>query len=121
MLCVLRRIWADVRRLWWAGPLLGAYWLAMRLLTGGGFCMLPRLCGLPCAGCGMTRALRCLIRWDFAGAWSYNPIVFLLPVYLLLVLFDGKPFRRRKSNRWLLWGTVILTAVLYILRLPGWV
>ena len=92
---------------------------AVLLLVDWYVCPVLAITGYHCPGCGMTRALRCLIRWDFAGAWSYNPIVFLLPVYLLLVLFDGKPFRRSQINRWLLWGTVILTAALYILRLPG--
>lgn len=92
---------------------------AVLLLVDWYVCPVLAITGYHCPGCGMTRALRCLIRWDFAGAWSYNPIVFLLPVYLLLVLFDGKPFRRSQINCWLLWGTVILTAALYILRLLG--
>ena len=50
-----------------------ALWL---FLTG---CPIHRLTGLPCPGCGMSRALFCLVRLDFAGAWYYHPLAFFLP------------------------------------------
>lgn len=54
-----------------------ALWL---FLTG---CPINRLTGLPCPGCGMSRALFCLVKLDFAGAWYYHPLVFFLPLPIL--------------------------------------
>lgn len=57
-----------------------ALWL---FLTG---CPVHRLTGLPCPGCGMSRALFCLVKLDFAGAWYYHPLVFFLPLPLLYLI-----------------------------------
>ena len=54
-----------------------ALWL---FLTG---CPIHKLTGLPCPGCGMSRALFSLVRLDFAGAWYYHPLVFFLPLPIL--------------------------------------
>lgn len=57
-----------------------ALWL---FLTG---CPIHRLTGLPCPGCGMSRALFSLAKLDFAGAWYYHPLVFFLPLPLLYLI-----------------------------------
>ena len=57
-----------------------ALWL---FLTG---CPIHRLTGLPCPGCGMSRALFCLAKLDFAGAWYYHPLVFFLPLPALWLI-----------------------------------
>jgi hypothetical protein len=36
-------------------------------------CMLRRLTGLSCPGCGLTRCFISLAHGDFASAWSFNP------------------------------------------------
>ena len=59
-----------------AGALL-ALWL---FLTG---CPIHRLTGVPCPGCGMSRALFSLVKFDFAGAWYYHPMAFFLPLPVL--------------------------------------
>lgn len=57
-----------------------ALWL---FLTG---CPLYKLTGVPCPGCGMSRALFSLAKLDFAGAWYYHPLVFFLPLPLLYLI-----------------------------------
>ena len=45
-----------------------------------------RLCsitGLPCPGCGMTRAFIHLLHLDFAGAWQMHPFVYLFMIFIL--------------------------------------
>lgn len=56
---------------------------------------LPQSClihgiGLPCWGCGMTRALCALGHGRFQDAWAFNPLSF--PVYSLLIFFWLKSF-----------------------------
>ena len=81
---------------------------AMYLLRLG--CPLLRLTGIPCPGCGMTRAVLALLRGDFAGALQLHGMVWSLPVLLLLFLYDGRLFRRRWLNLllWVLLGTGFL-------------
>lgn len=75
------------------------------------------LTGVPCPGCGMTRALRCLLHGELRAACAYNPLVFVLPVYVFLILCDGRPFARRRWNRWLWGGLLLGTGLLYCLHL----
>ena len=41
------------------------------------FCPIRRFTGIPCPGCGMSRALGCLLRLDAEGSFRSNPA--LLP------------------------------------------
>ena len=50
------------------------------------------LTGRPCPFCGMTRALACLLKGDFALAVSFHPLSPLM-LTALLGLFIGGPFR----------------------------
>lgn len=57
---------------------LGALALGMGWLTHGpGLCPLRRVAGVPCAGCGLTRALEGLLHGDLHYAWALNPGAFL--------------------------------------------
>lgn len=50
-------------------------------------CPFKLFLGIPCPGCGMTRALFAAMRLDFAGAFNYHPMflpVILIGVYIVL-------------------------------------
>jgi len=91
---LLRRLKADPLRLAAAAALavavlggllhLAGYQLASAL-PGVPLCPFNALTGLPCPGCGMTRAFLALGRLDFAGAYASNPLSF--PLAALMVLF----------------------------------
>ena len=51
-------------------------------------CMFLEIFGVPCPGCGMTRAALSLLRFDFTGAIRYNIVVFFMPYVFAYVLFD---------------------------------
>lgn len=63
--------------------------------TGVG-CVFLHFFGIPCPGCGMTRALRALLRLDFAAAFAYNPLIYALPYVFCYLFFpmDGRFHRR---------------------------
>ena len=62
----------------------GAY-LSASILGWG--CPLQHFTGVPCPGCGMSRAAFALLRLDFAEAWSWNPgLMLLLPFLAVLGL-----------------------------------
>jgi len=61
-------------------------------------CPFRALTGLPCPGCGMTRAFLALGRLDFAGVYDQNPLAF--PLAVLIVLYAvGRVPRALRSGR----------------------
>ena len=46
-------------------------------------CPAVLITGLPCPGCGMTRAFIRLLHLDFAGAWQMHPFVYLFMIFIL--------------------------------------
>lgn len=65
--------------------LLAAAALCALYLFGGGLCLLRLTTGIPCPGCGMTRALLSALRGDFAAALAFHPLWWTLPLLALLL------------------------------------
>lgn len=57
---------------------------------------------IPCPGCGMTRAFISAMKLDFAKALSYNFMFWSVPVLYLYFLFDGKLFKNKYLNNFIL-------------------
>lgn len=72
--------------------LIAAYFAAAYSLLShfGITCVFLELFGIPCPGCGMTRALRALVRLDVLQAARYNVMIFFMPYVAAYVLFDFK-------------------------------
>jgi hypothetical protein len=72
-------------------------------------CLFRRLTGIPCPGCGMTRAFAHLAKGEWAAAAHDHPLAFPLAAEIVLT--------------WLAWGAALLGRL--PLRLPvryeGWV
>ena len=93
----------------------GAY-LSASILGWG--CPVQHFTGVPCPGCGLSRALFALLRLDFAAAFRYNPMIYVLPPVALYVLFGKKPLLGATTReRVLLWGTMALWAAVWLARL----
>ena len=90
----------------------GIYMLYSLLHIG---CPLRFISGIPCPGCGMTRAYHSLLHLDFNQAFYYHPLFPLVPLMVALYLFDF--FLNPKLLR-LLWAIVlILFIATYLFRL----
>ena len=61
-------------------------------------CVFLRLFGIPCPGCGMTRAYLALLRFDFARAFEMHPMFWSVPILIIFYIFDGKIFPRKWIN-----------------------
>ncbi|MCQ2426666.1 MAG: DUF2752 domain-containing protein [Lachnospiraceae bacterium] len=102
-------------RHYWLSVLIAAAVIVLLNLLFGTVCPVRILFGLPCPGCGMTRALLSLLRLDFSTAVRLHP---LSPAFFLLLLLFPV-FRYRKRERFGVW--VRICAVLLVLLLPVYV
>ena len=85
-------------------------------LDGAARCSILPAC--PAPGCGLSRALFALLRLDFAAAFRYHPMIYVLPPVALYTLFGKKPLLGSKTcERVLLWGTMALWAAVWLARL----
>lgn len=56
----------------------------------GTICLIRGIIGIPCPACGMTRAIKSLIRLNVKAAIYYNPL-FLMPfIFILVLIFKRK-------------------------------
>ncbi len=58
-------------------------------------CVWQRIFGIPCPGCGMTRAYVSLLHGDIKKAFEYNFMFPFVPVLCIYVFFDGRIFRSK--------------------------
>ena len=77
-------------------------------------CLFQAIFGIPCPGCGMTRAYISLFRLEFAQAFAYNKMFWAVPVCGLFYLFDGKLF----PNKWV---NAALEGSIYALLFANWI
>ncbi len=65
--------------------------LYAKLRILGGICPFRLVTGIPCPGCGMTRAVLAACRGDMTAAFAYHPLFPLLPLVALLLLCAVAP------------------------------
>lgn len=87
-----------------------AYFIMGRL---GIPCVFKVLFGIPCPGCGMTRALFALLRGDLAAAFKYNAVIFLMP-YVFWYLFFGS---KRRIHKILLLTVALVATVNWVIHI----
>ena len=68
-------------------------------------CLFKHFLSIPCPGCGMTRALLSVLRFDFAAAFQYHPMFWSLPILYLYFLSDNGIFHKK------LWDTLLLCVI----------
>jgi len=60
---------------------------APETLPGFNLCPFHRFTGLPCPGCGLTRAFCCITHGEFLRAWQFNPFSYIFYAACLTLLF----------------------------------
>ena len=114
---VCRRIAADVKEYGIAVAVLFVY-TAFTNLGFHAFCPLIIFCGLPCPGCGVTRAAVCLMTGRWQQAWQLNPMIF--PIALTAVYFGWNRYllgRKAMGIKTMAIALLVLLIAVYGLRM----
>ena len=72
---IWERVREDIRKFWKAAAAFVLYMVMVQKLTGR-FCPMVLISGLPCPGCGMTRAFFLFLQLRFAEAYQMHPLVY---------------------------------------------
>ncbi|MBQ2936269.1 MAG: DUF2752 domain-containing protein [Lachnospiraceae bacterium] len=91
---ISNRIFADVREYGWTAVVFAVYYVFVHLIKAA-FCPLLQTTGIPCAGCGLTRAFLFIIRGEFSRALYIQPMAYFIIAFLLYCGF----FRYIKGSR----------------------
>lgn len=62
-------------------------------------CIFTALLGIPCPGCGMTRAVFSALKLELAAAFQFHPMFWSVPILYLYFLSDGKLFKNKTVNK----------------------
>lgn len=111
------RIGADIKEYGGIVPVFVGYYLLVHALRST-FCPMLALTGIPCAGCGLTRAALYLLGGQPARAAYINPSIF---VVLLFLLYCGY-FRYIRGGtirgfRWAFAALIFLVLAIYAVRM----
>ena len=80
-------------------------------------CPIRWLTGVSCPSCGMSRAVGALLKFDFALAFYFHPLVYLLPAAFLVYLLRKRI--PRKVTIVLCVGILVLMLAVYIYRMSA--
>jgi hypothetical protein len=111
------RLWIFAGLAGLAGLLLLHAWVPAPGIRSS-VCLLRRLTGIPCPGCGMTRALAHLAKGEWAAAAADHLLAFPLAAEIVLAwlawgaaLLRRQPLRRPAGfDRWVFAHLAVLTA-----------
>lgn len=114
-----RREWIDllIMHLTLLGAVLIYMFVMVKLEI---YCPIRYITGVPCPGCGMSRALGCLLRGDLAGYFRCNPA--LLPcVATIIVLINRETILLEKWSMrvkdFIIAFGFIFTIIVYLVRM----
>ena len=80
-------------------------------------CLLRSWIGIPCPGCGLSRAWLAAFRLDLAAAYSYHPMFWSVPVLAMVYILDGCPFPGKTASKALYLLILIGFGVHYLVTL----
>jgi hypothetical protein len=98
-------------------------YLVFVLCTGMGIpCLFNKITGLKCVGCGISRMLVALVRFDFASAFKHNAFLFVTgPFLIAYIAFSEVRYvlngsRRMGKYEIFLWVELVLAIAYGVLR-----
>ncbi len=80
-------------------------------------CVFLRMTGIPCPGCGITRATAALLSGRVSEVFMYYPAYGVLPVLFLYFMYDGEVFSHKALNRAVLIACAAVIIIFYVIKL----
>ena len=108
----------DKQRVWKVTGICLLLLCGILLLSRFYRCPLYAVSGIPCPGCGMTRAFLALLRLDFAAAWNWNPAIYPLAVCAACAVICALTGHLRRVSSPLLWTAAVVLILVWAVRFP---
>ena len=89
-----KRLLADIKEYGWIAVIFPVYYVIVHLMRTS-FCPMIHLTGLPCAGCGLTRAFLFIATGQWGRAAYINPMACLVILFALYCAY----FRYYKGTK----------------------
>lgn len=84
----------------------------------GDLCLFRRILGIPCPGCGMTRAYLSLLHLNITSAFFYHPLFWCVPLVGAVILCRTHKFFQKLYQNPIFWSIlVILFLGVYAIRM----
>ena len=93
----------------------GLFYLLLAALGHG--CPIRWLTGIPCPGCGLSRAYLALLSGNLKGAFAFHPLFWAVPLLVFAALWRGR--KGEKTARLLLICLGAAFLLVYIWRLAS--
>lgn len=107
----LKLLWKDIKDVKWAIIIIIAYFVLGRYFLYS-LCPMVMVTGLPCPGCGLTRAGSALLRLDFAGAYRIHPFIYPIAGYIAVFGWNRYIMGRRMGKKLKAGLTVLMVLVI---------
>ena len=114
---ILQRLIQDIKDYYVGVLLFIGYSIVVRHVFHA-FCPMLIITGIPCAGCGMTRAICCILTGQLQRGMDLNPAAPFWIVWFVLWGIERYIFgRNRKWILYLLAFVCVITLLIYIIRM----
>ena len=108
----------NIRSIVYPAAAVGIATAAIWFLGGHTFCWVKGLIGIPCPGCGLTRAYLSLLHCDVPAAFRFHPLFPVIPFIAVVILLRKKKFFSKIHRSWLFWnGMLAVFLLLYVFRM----
>lgn len=97
----------DLKNYGWGIILIILYLFLLEKIFHG-TCLFRVIVGIPCPGCGLTRAAKSLLRLDLKKALNYNAFIYPI-VIMAFIAFINRYVRRKKQPCWFYSVIIIVT------------
>lgn len=95
--------------------IVAGFYIALAVFGFG--CPIRALTGIPCPGCGMSRAWLAVLRLDFRAAFYYHPLFWTVPAAVIVFIFRKKLLPGKIMQTVALSALLAAFMIVYILRL----
>ena len=107
----LKLLWKDIKDIKWAIIIIIAYFALGRYFLYS-LCPMVMVTGLPCPGCGLTRAGFALLKLDLAGAYRIHPFIYPIAGYIAVFGWNRYIMGRRMGKKLKAGLTVLMVLVI---------